>query len=199
MADRTYHRPGLRDALLRRAHAVLAADGVEGISLRALARDLDVSHGAPTRHFRDRDALLNALAHDGYARLNADIAAAAEGDGVFADRLRRIASAYVAFATANPALLDLMYRAKHVEGTSDGLESVGRISLEVVARLIMDAQAQGEVRAGDPAEHALVAFAAVHGVASLATSGTLDGWSVEDATAATIAAVLRGIAHKTPE
>ena len=198
VTQRSYHRPGLREALLQRAHQVLAADGVDGLSLRALARELEVSHAAPTRHFADRDALLTALARDGFETLNAAIAAAADSSTAnpsgFAERMHRVAAAYVAFATANPALLDLMYRAKHGSAPDADLLAVGRVSLERVAELIAAAQHDGEVVAGDPAEFALVAFAAVHGVAALATSGTLDGWSAERATTATIGTVLRGLA-----
>ena len=113
MSDRAYHHGNLRMALLARAGSVIESDGVDGLSLRQLARDVGVSHGASARHFRDKHALLDALAVEGFGRLNAELAAAAAVDGPFSARFRAVGEAYVRFAVEQPALLGLMYRAKH--------------------------------------------------------------------------------------
>ena len=95
--------------------------GVQDLSLRELAREVGVSHGAPRRHFPDRQALLDALAESGFERLGAELRAAA--------RRRRAttssrgcdatAAAYIRFATTDPALLDLMFA---VKAPRDGAE-----------------------------------------------------------------------------
>ena len=59
-APARYHHGDLRAALIARAAEVVVADGVGALSLRELARDLGVSHGAPSRHFPDKQALLDA-------------------------------------------------------------------------------------------------------------------------------------------
>uniref|UniRef100_UPI00114CC8DF TetR family transcriptional regulator n=1 Tax=Curtobacterium sp. UCD-KPL2560 TaxID=1885315 RepID=UPI00114CC8DF len=56
--------------LLDEAVAALRESGVEGLSLRELARRAGVSHGAPRSHFVDRRALLDALAVLGFERLH---------------------------------------------------------------------------------------------------------------------------------
>ena len=53
---RTYHHGNLREALLTAAESALASGG--DLSLRALARQVGVSHAAPRRHFSDKQALL---------------------------------------------------------------------------------------------------------------------------------------------
>ena len=63
---RAYHHGDLRKALLDAASALLAEVGVAAISLREVARRAGVSHNAPYRHFADRDALLAALALQGF-------------------------------------------------------------------------------------------------------------------------------------
>ena len=73
MTDQPYHHGKLREALLARAREVIEEAGVEGLSLRQLARDLGVSHAAPGKHFRDKQALLDALALDGFRSMNARI------------------------------------------------------------------------------------------------------------------------------
>lgn len=66
---RPYHHGDLRSALLAAAERTLRDKGTASLSLRELARDLGVSHAAPGRHFKDKQALLNALALVGYDRM----------------------------------------------------------------------------------------------------------------------------------
>ena len=61
-APARYHHGDLRAALIARATEVIATGGVDALSLRELARDIGVSHGAPGRHFPDKQALLDAVA-----------------------------------------------------------------------------------------------------------------------------------------
>jgi len=99
-----YHHGNLREALLERAARVIATDGVEAVSLRALARDLDVSHAAPGRHFADRGALLVELAREGFRRSIEAMDAGAERAG--ADpvvRYRALGRSYVQFAIEHPS------------------------------------------------------------------------------------------------
>lgn len=190
----TYHRENLRETLLELAERTVQRSGVDALSLRQLARDANVSHAAPARHFRDKRALLDALALDGFERLNRVMADAAATPGSFDARFRAIATAYVSFAVDNAALLGLMYTVKHEADASDALLEAGRGSMRAAVDLIAAAQAAGAVAPGDDPERlALVAFASVHGVAALATGDLLDGVSVEDATDATVDLLLRAI------
>ena len=56
-----YHHGNLRDALIERAVEVIHQGGVEGLSLRRIAKDLGVSHAAPARHFKNKAGLLSAI------------------------------------------------------------------------------------------------------------------------------------------
>src|ERR1700679_2813532 len=116
MLQRPYHHGNLRSALLAAAERTVRERGVQSLSLRELAREIGVSHGAPRRHFPDRQALLNALAESGFARLGSELRTAADAGGEdFQARLRATAAAYIRFAIRDPALLELMLAAKHAE------------------------------------------------------------------------------------
>ncbi|GAA2808184.1 TetR/AcrR family transcriptional regulator [Kitasatospora sp. CM 4170] len=194
MAEGSYHHGNLRTALLERAEAVLAESGADGLSLRSLARDLGVSHAAPSRHFRDRRALLDALAVSGFATLNGAMRAAAEApDRPVTARLAEVGRAYLGFAVRHAALLDLMFTAKHAEDSSNELCELGHDCLEIVARLIAEAQRAGAVRDGDPVRLALVAFSATHGLAMLAVGSLLDDTPLADATDLTLDVLLAGL------
>src|SRR6476659_10106990 len=99
MNERPYHHGNLRAALLEQAELTVRERGVEDLSLRELAREIGVSHGAPRRHFSDRQALLDALAQSGFERLGAELRAAIDAAGEdFRARLQAAATAYVHFA-----------------------------------------------------------------------------------------------------
>src|SRR3954469_19753524 len=116
---RPYHHGNLRAALLEAAERALARGGE--LSLRELAREVGVSHAAPRRHFAGKQALLDALAEDGFERLGNDLRGAmADADG-FDARLRAFVRAYVRFATEHAALLELMFAGKHRPGADPGL------------------------------------------------------------------------------
>ena len=64
--QRPYHHGNLRSELLSCAERALSEGGLAQLSLRDLARQVGVSHAAPRRHFADKQALLDALAQDGF-------------------------------------------------------------------------------------------------------------------------------------
>src|SRR4051794_26532278 len=106
---RPYHHGNLRSELLEAAERTLTERGAAELSLRELAREVGVSHAAPRRHFRDKQALLDALAQSGFERLGADLdRALGRAGGDFRSRLAAFAKAYVRFATRNGPLLELM-------------------------------------------------------------------------------------------
>ncbi len=99
---------GTRQRLIACAVTVLAAEGVDAVTVRRVAREAGVSHGAPLRHFPNREALLSAVAATGFSRVGASIDAVPPGDPVV--RLVSACQSYVDFGRAGPALCGLMSR-----------------------------------------------------------------------------------------
>ena len=117
---RPYHHGNLRSELLSCAERALAEGGLAQLSLRDLARQVGVSHAAPRRHFADKQALLDALAQDGFERLVRELREAMEAaGGSFDARLAALARSYVRFATRHAALLELMFTGKHRPGAAE--------------------------------------------------------------------------------
>lgn len=105
---RPYHHGNLRATLLDAADALLAAHGVQGLTLREVARAAGVSHGAPYHHFASLDDLLAAVAERGFTELgDAEAEAVAVADP--RERLLRVATAYVGCALAHPERFRLMF------------------------------------------------------------------------------------------
>jgi AcrR family transcriptional regulator len=182
-----YHHGNLRATLLTAAEQTLRERGIEQVSLRDLARQAGVSHGAPSRHFRDRQALLDALAAAGYVRLGDEIAAAIENAGDdFAAQLGAVAATYVRFAVDDAALLDLMLAARKADGPGAVPRAPER-PYAIVAELIRRGQETGQLQPGDPGRLLLMILATFQGIAALVTSrrvpaGQIDAL-VTDATA----------------
>jgi AcrR family transcriptional regulator len=192
MNDRPYHHGNLRTALLEQAERTMRERGVQELSLRELAREVGVSHGAPRRHFADRQALLDALAEAGYARLGAELRSAADAAGEeFEPRLHATAAAYVRFATRDAALLELMFAGKQREESGTLHEAADR-AFSVVLELIHQGQAQGALERGEPERVGLVLLATIQGIATLVTSGIVQAERLDELVADAIAQFLRG-------
>jgi AcrR family transcriptional regulator len=189
--ERPYHHGNLRTALLAQAERTVREHGVQELSLRELARAVGVSHAAPRRHFPDRQALLDALAEAGFARLGAELRTAVDAAGEdFEARLRATAAAYIRFATQDAALLEMMFAGKH-RGQS-GLQEAAERAFSVMLELIQQGQADGVLEPGEPERVGLVLFATIQGIAALVSGGMVPPGQVTDLVTDAIAHFLRG-------
>jgi AcrR family transcriptional regulator len=174
MADRPYHHGNLRAALLAQAERTLREQGSGQLSLCELARQVGVSHGAPRRHFADRQALLDALAETGFSRLSDELRAALDAAGdEYEARFRATARAYVRFATQDAALLELMFAGKHRE-QSGTLHDAAERAFSAILELIQQGQQAGVLQPGEPERIGLLLFATMQGIAALVTAGIVD-------------------------
>ena len=192
MDERPYHHGNLRTAVLTQAELTVRERGVEALSLRELAREVGVSHGAPRRHFADRQALLDALAEAGFARLGRgparrggrrreEFQTAPAGDGI---GLRALRDARRGAAGAD-------VRGKHGEQPRRCTRPPARPSA-VLLELIEQGQAEGAIGSGEPERVGLVMFAMIQGIAALMTSGIVQPEQLDELVADAIAHFLRG-------
>lgn len=162
----------LRRTLLDASLGLIAAEGLEGFSMREVARRAGVSHQAPYHHFPDREAILAAIVAEGFTRLRDDSLAALEGVRDPFARLTAIGRAYVDFALNNPAHFKLMFRSEHVrEDRHDEAKACAQGAFDVLVSVA------GEVAAAaGHAQHMVVltAWATAHGLATLMLEGKLD-------------------------
>jgi AcrR family transcriptional regulator len=182
----SYHHGDLRAACLRAAIELLEEDGSAGLSLRAVARRAGVSATAPYRHYRDRDALVSAVAAEGYRGLAAALAAAHPSPSAPED-LAAVAVAYVQFALDHPALFRAMFAEPCDPGSQERAASTAVIT-EYLAALVGDAFPGAD----DPAALATAMWALVHGLAFLHLDGKL-GSSAPDVVADRVRAAVHSL------
>ena len=191
MTDRPYHHGNLRAVLLDEAARTLRQQGIDQLSLRDLARQAGVSHAAPRRHFADRQALLDALADAGFARLGDEVTAAIEAAGEnYEARLQAAATAYVRFAIHDGALLELMFATKNASQPTPPPESSARL-FTAVSDLISQGQQADALPPGDPERLRLLLVATLQGIAALTTSGRANAGQTDALIADTVALFTR--------
>ncbi|GIE95005.1 TetR/AcrR family transcriptional regulator [Paractinoplanes rishiriensis] len=147
---------------------LVAEAGDAAVSLREIARRAGVSHGAPRRYFPTHQALLAAIAREGYRKLAA-VVAETIGDTRTEPRAAVLALArrYVAFARDEPGMFALMFRHDLLRGNNIGLREESTPLFGVLVGLLR--------RGGlaEPAARAGALWAALHGIAQLWQWGTL--------------------------
>ena len=104
-----YHHGELRQLLMDSALVHIAAHGTEKLSLRALAREANVSPTAPFRHFANKRALFAALATQGFQRLEERVRVVGQSSSTIDERLLAAALTYTEFADENPVAYQLMF------------------------------------------------------------------------------------------
>ena len=171
-----YHHGDLPRALLDAALRIVATQGTEALTLRAVARAAGVSQAAPYRHFTNKEAVLAAVAEEGFRALNAAMRAAIEAGASPLERLRAAGMSYVTFATSHPAHFRVMFGRELADrSASPALRQVATQTFDTVVDTIAECQRAGVARSEESAaDLALTAWSSVHGLAALLVNGVVD-------------------------
>jgi AcrR family transcriptional regulator len=172
-----YHHGDLPKALLDAALHIVETQGTEALTLRAVARLAGVSQAAPYRHFANKEAILAAVAEDGFRSLMTAMRQSVQdcGDLPLA-RLRAVGIGYVTFAASHPSHFRVMFGRDMADRSAfPSLRQVASDTLAMVVDAIADCQRAGLVRSEEPAaDLALTAWSSVHGLSALLIDGVLD-------------------------
>ena len=172
-----YHHGDLRNALLGAALDIAAEEGLDGLSLRAVAARAGVSHAAPAHHFPTLKHLMTALAALAFERFRAtmqdeiDLAPRTAKGG-----LAGAGDGYVRFAREQPQLFRLMFSPTRLDWTDAGLRAAGQAAYGTLAAVCAPvAEARGETGPQARRRLELLVWSCVHGYAQLLLAGQLGG------------------------
>jgi AcrR family transcriptional regulator len=194
-----------RDRLCEVATRRFAAHGYEGVTLRALARELGVSPMTPYRYFADKGAIWSAVRARAFARFadrqeealgtlppaSSDDAEAARA------RLARLARAYLAYVAEDPAGYRLMFDRPGPDAAEDADLAHAMARAWTPLRRAVARGVETGAMEGDPDTLAHLCWAAVHGLAALELAGALQrGLDLDVLTEPMTAALLRGAAPR---
>lgn len=154
------------------ALARLDKHGIEGVTIRAVASDAGVSHGAPVNHYPDRRALLTALAKAQFETLLTEI------DTGLQQKTRRrgpridvFANAIIDFGFRYPHRYQLLWRADLVDHADPELLAVmDQIYDHLCATMEKSADGSGF----DKHTYAVAFWSMLHGYVDMHLSGMFE-------------------------
>jgi AcrR family transcriptional regulator len=171
---KTIHELDLKEACIQAAREVIAEQGIEGLSLRDVARKLGVSHQAPYRHYPSRDHLLAAIMQRCFVDFAAYLDQAAQAHTT--DALLGMGEAYMRYAALHPLEYRLMFGtpwpepAAHPDLVRHAVHAFGLLRHQLHQHL---QQGAGAAQTDAPALlaqaelQALFIWSALHGMASI--------------------------------
>jgi len=167
-----YHHGNLRRALIDAAVGIVNENGHHALTLRGVAAAANVSRTAPYRHFENKEALMAAVAEEGFVTLNRRLRAVASRVEDPLERIVRQAFEYVRFARGHPAHFEVMFRFNlksffRYPSLLEAAAPAGMCLLESVQKC----QSAGVVREGDLVRISFGAWISMHGLATLAVGG----------------------------
>ena len=168
---KSYHHGNLREAVLETAHKLIEAEGVKAITLRRIAKEVGVSQNAPYSHFKDKAALLDALAEDGFHGLRDSMKAISQSATTPSEHLQAIGKGYVKYALSHPELFHLMFNLQQTETpTSTAFQEASSQSFQIVLDAVANVQKNEKPNDESSLIATISAWAIVHGLSVLLLS-----------------------------
>lgn len=170
-----YHHGDLRRALLDAAALLVERDGLGTLSLREVAREAKVSHGAPRHHFGSKAGLLTALATDAFEAMQAAIV---EEAGKQKDRspksfFEAVGLGYVRYAVNHPGMYSLLFRRDLVDPTEEGYKRSSDAAWGMLNETVMALSEVGFIDKKETPMIAALSWSVAHGLSLLTTEGRL--------------------------
>jgi AcrR family transcriptional regulator len=164
-----YHHGNLPAALVDVAKKLITERGLDGFTLREVARRVGVTHVATYRHYADRRALLAAVAEHGFRRLRERLVGARrKAPASLGPRLRVILAAYLRFCWDEPALAAVMFGPRiSRRGEFPRLEAAVLDSLGIIEETIATLAPKAVLRQRTARDLGLALWTFAHGFSTL--------------------------------
>ena len=146
---------------------LLSELGPGGVTLREVARRAGVTHAAPYRHFQDKQALLAAVATEGFVQLRAAVEEAVNARSP-EEAMEQVGMAYVRYGQDNPARFRVMFGDQ--VGDKRGypeLIAADQAVFDLLVDVLRGAQSAGALKRGDVQSMAMIAWSMVVPMARL--------------------------------
>jgi AcrR family transcriptional regulator len=173
MSEKSYHHGDLKNALIQAGIKILAEEGIEGFSLRKVAREAGVTHSAPYAHFADKQAMIAAISTDGYRKVYERINAVV--DQFPEDPLRQFietAWVYVSFGFDEPDHFKITFSGSvEREREYPALVEMTGKTFDALRQLIIRCQQADLIDGGEPDLAAVTVWGFVHGFVHLIQEG----------------------------
>jgi AcrR family transcriptional regulator len=167
---RKYHHGDLKSALIASALDLLDHGGADAVTVRAVARNAGVAHSAPINHFRDRAALMTAVANLVFADLIKSISRAFDEQSAPLDKLRAFGPAVCEFALAHPNRYRLLWRRESLDPDDHFIDEGVSAMCEQLKTLLLARARSGRC---DVDSEVIAVWSMTHGYVALRLDGNL--------------------------
>lgn len=166
--NRRDQKQQLRDAIFTAASDLLSKNGLEGLSVRAIATNIGASTKVIYSHFGGKPGIVAALYDHGFTCLAEQLNAASVDTSPADDRIKQLAHAYRKFGISSPHIYELMYgpRVRELLPTR-GHRNTARPAQQAIVDLFEHGQSDGTIVQGDSAHQARLLWTVMHGSVSL--------------------------------
>jgi len=173
MARRADHsREELVELVVKTARTMIATQGVEKLSARALSSAIGYTPGTLYNHFKDLDDIVTAVNGGTLKALGEAFAAARPSDDP-RQMLHNYADAFLGFLRDNAKLWNALFEFRRAEGAAVPKWYVDTINglMRILAGCFQQIRPEGDAK--QAAHAAQLVFASIHSVSSLQNSGRL--------------------------
>jgi len=161
-------------AILSAARDLLAAGGMEALSMRTVAERVGLSATAIYHHFEGKEQLVRRVVESSYLRFGEYLQEAADGEPVGSlDRLLALGEGYVRFAFENQAYFRILYNIQ-ARNPRQIDELPGGGGYHLLRQCVVDAMESGELEPANPDLVAHYLWTCVHGLVTLTLACDLE-------------------------
>lgn len=156
-----YHHGNLREQILHTAFELLDAEGVDGVGIRKIARQLGVAHSAPANHFKNKQALLAALATESFRDLVTTLEKEVpENKQDIRRAIHAFSNTILAFGLKYPHRYKLLWRREYSDAQNLELGEVMEAVYTQLTALLNDHATQKQI---DVESQAIALWSLIHG------------------------------------
>ncbi len=170
MENKSYHHGDLRNALLEAGIALLNEEGLKDFSLRKVAAKCGVSHTAPYSHFKNVEALRQAMGDYVTEQFTQRLLQSIQGESNIQKTITLLGEAYISFFEENSNYFQFLFYYSgveiHLDDQTENIYEPFRIFKEAAYR----AFASMGVNKDDYINNIIALWSMVHGIASLSTN-----------------------------
>jgi AcrR family transcriptional regulator len=166
----------LREDIVDVSKELLLKDGFSKISMRKIAKQLDVTATSIYLYFKNKDELLLALIDESINNLNRQLKDALIPTAGPIEQLEVLANAYIDYALNNPQEYEIIYMVRPEEMPKYPKEKFEQVrkTYEILADIIRKGKEGQFFEVDDPLISAYTLWAQIHGIVSVVLNKRLD-------------------------
>ena len=164
---------GTDKKLVSAAAALLDSGGESAVTLRAVGHAVGVSHNAPYKHFKDRSALLAAVAIEDFTMLTEAFTGIRQSSSEPMDKLKRALKTFIDYGHEYPSRYRLLFSSPNIAAQGGELEEAAVGSFVEIAAIVKECQSSKDLLDTSNAALTGLLYASVHGLIDIEAGGRM--------------------------